>query len=117
MAFDGIILDVDGTLWDSTPVVAAAWNRVAQSYGADVRVDAERLSGLFGKTMDEIARELMPDLDDDTRNDIMNRSIEAENEDLLKTLSGEKGSDDISDIVDKLTVYPVLKFSLRGRLF
>lgn len=40
-----------------------------------------------------------------------------ENEDLLKTLSGEKGSDDISDIVDKLTVYPVLKFSLRGRLF
>ena len=84
MAFDGIILDVDGTLWDSTPVVAAAWNRVAQSYGADVRVDAERLSGLFGKTMDEIARELMPDMDDDTRNDIMNRSIEAENEDLSK---------------------------------
>lgn len=40
-----------------------------------------------------------------------------DNEDLLKTFSGEKGSDDISDIVDKLTVYPVLKFSLRGRLF
>lgn len=40
-----------------------------------------------------------------------------DNKDLLQTFEGEKASDDISDIVDKLTVYPVLKFSLRGRIF
>lgn len=40
-----------------------------------------------------------------------------DNDNLLETFSGEKASDDISDIVDKLTVYPVLKFSIRGRLF
>lgn len=40
-----------------------------------------------------------------------------DNDNLLESFSGEKASDDISDIVDKLTVYPVLKFSLRGRLF
>lgn len=40
-----------------------------------------------------------------------------DNKDLLEEFKGEKASDDISDIVDKLTVYPVLKFSLRGRIF
>lgn len=40
-----------------------------------------------------------------------------DNDNLLESFSGEKASDDISDIVDKLTVYPVLKFSIRGRLF
>ena len=25
---DCIILDIDGTLWDSTPIVAEAWNKV-----------------------------------------------------------------------------------------
>jgi len=39
------------------------------------------------------------------------------NDNLLEAFSGEKGSDDISDIVDKLTIYPVLKFSIRGRIF
>ena len=28
MKTDGIILDIDGTLWDSTPIVAKAWNEV-----------------------------------------------------------------------------------------
>lgn len=40
-----------------------------------------------------------------------------DNDNLLETFKGEKASDDISDIVDKLTVYPVLKFSIRGRIF
>ena len=30
MKTDGIILDVDGTLWDSTPIVAGAWTRAVQ---------------------------------------------------------------------------------------
>lgn len=35
--------------------------------------------------------------------------------DLQKILD-EAGDDDISDLMDKLTVYPVIKFSLRGRI-
>ena len=38
---DGIIFDVDGTLWDSTDSVAEAWNQaIAEHSALDVRIDA-----------------------------------------------------------------------------
>ncbi len=84
MAFDGIILDVDGTLWDSRFVVAESWNRAAKDEGVDVRVTPDGLMRLFGRTMDEIAEALMPDIDPERRSAILNRSVEYENEDLDK---------------------------------
>ena len=38
MKTDGIILDVDGTLWDSTPIVAGAWTRAVQEGGVPERI-------------------------------------------------------------------------------
>ena len=32
---DGIIFDVDGTLWDSTESVAAAWNEILDVFSED----------------------------------------------------------------------------------
>ena len=84
MAFDGIILDVDGTLWDSRGIVAGSWNRGAKLCGVSVRVTPERLASLFGKTMDEIAYELMPDVDPSVRTAVMKKAIECEDEDLAK---------------------------------
>lgn len=52
---DGLIFDVDGTLWDSTDLVAKAWNYVLETetnLPADVTGDL--LKTLFGKPMDEI---------------------------------------------------------------
>ena len=61
MKTDGIILDVDGTLWDSTPIVAGAWTRAVQEGGVPERiVTADELKGLFGRTMDVIADCLLP---------------------------------------------------------
>ena len=51
---DGIIFDVDGTVWDSTPVVEEAWNRALMEAGHPERVTAKRLKGLFGLPMDDI---------------------------------------------------------------
>lgn len=42
--------------------------------------------------------------------------VTANGEDVLQSIS-EDGGDDFSKIVDKLTVYPVLKFRLSGRIF
>jgi len=58
---DGIIFDVDGTLWDSTPVVEEAWNQALIDIGInDVKVTADRLKGLFGLPMDEIIADILP---------------------------------------------------------
>ena len=59
--FDGIIFDVDGTLWDSTPVVEKAWNRALRDNGIDyVDITADQLKGLFGLPMEDIIDRLLP---------------------------------------------------------
>jgi len=59
MRYDSIILDVDGTIWDTTPVVAKAWNKAIDELFPQVpRVSADILKGQFGKTMDVIGRNL-----------------------------------------------------------
>lgn len=59
---DGVILDVDGTLWDSTPIVAEAWTAAARDSGlAGYTVTADMLKKLFGKTMADIAAGLFPE--------------------------------------------------------
>ncbi|MCR5053228.1 MAG: HAD family hydrolase [Lachnospiraceae bacterium] len=78
---DAIILDVDGTLWDSTGVVAGAWTKAAVECGmTDAVITADQLKGLFGKTMDAIGEALFPDTDASTRNSIMDKCCIYEHE-------------------------------------
>ena len=59
---DGLIFDVDGTLWDSTPVVEEAWNQALLDFGIHgVTITADRLKGLFGLPMVEIIDDILPD--------------------------------------------------------
>ncbi|MCR4923749.1 MAG: HAD family hydrolase [Lachnospiraceae bacterium] len=61
-SYDGIIFDVDGTLWDSTFVVEKAWNKALKDNGySDVSVTADRLKGLFGLPMLEIIEDILPE--------------------------------------------------------
>ncbi|MCD8074328.1 MAG: HAD family hydrolase [Lachnospiraceae bacterium] len=69
---DGIILDVDGTLWNSTGIVAKAWTRAVRENGCPERtVTPQMLQALFGRTMDVIAAHLLPDLTAEHRSRIM----------------------------------------------
>lgn len=69
-----ILLDIDGTLWDTTGVVAGGWNKAIQKEGLDLpEVTADRLKKEFGKTMDAIADSMWPGLDAETKADLLKK--------------------------------------------
>lgn len=73
---DGIILDIDGTLWDSTSLVAKAYQKSFNAHGIDEdRVNPDILKKLFGRPMDEIFDELLPDIPEATRRDAQKAAI------------------------------------------
>lgn len=58
---DSLIFDVDGTIWDTTPIVSKAWNAALDRCGLSyAHVDAARLKGLFGLPMDDIIADILP---------------------------------------------------------
>lgn len=60
MKIDGVIFDVDGTVWDSTFVVEKAWNKALEECGYEERVTADVLKGLFGLPMLDIITRIIP---------------------------------------------------------
>ncbi len=65
---DSIILDIDGTLWNSTPIVAEAWNKaVTENSNLPLRFTAYQLTQLFGRPLDVIADMVFPDLEAEKR--------------------------------------------------
>ena len=61
--FDGVIFDVDGTLWEATDIVARAWNQAFEDFGRADRVTGKQLQGLFGQPMDVIFENVVSDAD------------------------------------------------------
>ncbi len=81
---DGIIFDVDGTVWDSTPVVEDAWNVALEESGVEERVTAARLKGLFGLPMDDIIKDILPWADRETRDRVGEKCFQYEHDYLAK---------------------------------
>ena len=62
MKTDGVIFDLDGTLWDATEQICLAWNRVISSRpGLRPPLTAQELESYMGLPMDEISRRMFPD--------------------------------------------------------
>jgi len=84
MKFDGLILDVDGTIWDTTAVVAEAWNRaIDELFPFLPHVTADILKGQFGKTMDIIADNLFPALNTEEKKLLMKECCSKEHDAVL----------------------------------
>ncbi len=76
----GILLDVDGTLWDAVEQITQAWN----IYGEDLpdvthRISVEEMRGCLGKTMFQIADILYGYLSQERRVEVLNGAMEYEN--------------------------------------
>lgn len=77
----GIIFDMDGTLWDSAEHVAVSWNQVLEEDGRiGKRLKKEDIQGVMGKTMDVIADLLFPELSKEARMQLLNDCCLKENE-------------------------------------
>lgn len=73
MKIDAVIFDVDGTLWDTTDLVAKAWNKAVEEFGIK---DTEPITGdilkrEFGKPMNIIMDNLFPKEDEQTKVDLL----------------------------------------------
>ena len=81
---DSIIFDVDGTLWDSTGIVAEAWSDyLIHTEHMDTDVSSSRLMGLFGQLLPDIAKALFPELPEAEQLRIIDGCCQAEHAALL----------------------------------
>lgn len=86
--FDSLIFDVDGTIWNTTPVVAPAWNEALDQLGLSyAHVTPDDLKQLFGKPMDEIVERILPKEDASVRDKFKWLCYEKE-EEAVRTKGG-----------------------------
>ncbi len=69
---DGIMFDLDGTLWDSSKEVALSWNETIKRYEEVKRTLTQKdIRGIMGLQVPGIAQKLFPDLEEEKRVEIV----------------------------------------------
>ncbi len=81
----GLIFDMDGTLWDSSDQVAAAWTEKLRELGyGDIVITPEAMTRVMGLTMDKLADILFEKMPREERMPALDSCGEYENEYLRK---------------------------------
>ena len=79
MNYESLILDIDGTLWDSRALVAEGYNIQLRKEGlGHLCVDAEILKAQFGKVKDAIADDLFAEIPVPERYRLIDRCMDME---------------------------------------
>ena len=73
----GIIFDLDGTLWDSTEQIIPAWNNVLSRHNQR-NITAEDMAGYMGRTLNDIAEIMLPELPHKQAMSILNECCKEE---------------------------------------
>ena len=87
--FDGVLFDLDGTLWNATVRICEGWNRALARHPEITRppVTVPEVEATMGLLLPDIARKILPDENEETRA-MMLKEQEDEEFDLLRTQGG-----------------------------
>ena len=107
-----LIFDVDGTIWNSTGVVAKAWIKAVEDLGIDSSViTPDRLKKEFGKPMNEIFASLFSDIKNEDTFNKVNQGVIRYEHDFLEAneddLTYEGVTDGFHDLAKKYNLYIV----------
>lgn len=76
---NGILFDLDGTLWDASAEVVEAWNHcLRERVGRSEQVTIDDMHRFMGRTLDEISAMMLPHLSEAERLRITRRCIDEE---------------------------------------
>ena len=108
---DSIILDVDGTIWDTTDIVAHGWNIAIDNLFPSVpHVTGDILKGQFGKTMNVIADNLFVGLNDSQKTELMQECCHKEKlalHDNKKNITYDGVVETIKELSKKVPIFIV----------
>lgn len=110
MKYDGILFDLDGTLWNATEAIAESWKR-ALADAPDIKAPPTiaQLEGVMGMTAERLMATLFPGISEKRGAELFERCCEVEN-DYLRRHGGKlyEGMEDTLKILsEKLPLFVV----------
>ena len=79
--FDGLLFDLDGTLWDSVDAICTSWNQMLARRAPELAgsVTRQRLLPCMGMLLPDIADRLLPQADPEQLRPLLRELLEVEN--------------------------------------
>ena len=84
MYTDGIIFDMDGTIWDTCEVVAKTWQQAAENHDVHITFTADLMKSCMGLLMEDFGAKVMPDIEPGLRHEILTEGMDLENQYLAE---------------------------------
>lgn len=79
--FDGLLFDLDGTLWDSIDPICVSWRRVLERRAPELadQMTRENVTGCMGMLLPDIVKKVLPDIPQAEIQPLLDELLEEEN--------------------------------------